>query len=191
MKVGMKEYFGVRRIHIQCSDEHIKGLYRTGYVPHAGVHNKVLNIGGYYSKDPLYNDTKPLFTHDRSNFYVLNNPTTKLITGDVNNPILKMLINSYGNYDLLRYVSSIKNNYYGSEQELNNYLKFCDDSHQYLNKLNYILNKLNSNGINNEDKMNIIKNYKKDLDKIYIYKELKFNDVIYVYDEILKIINNL
>lgn len=189
MKPGLKEILGVKRIRNQCLDEHVSGLYKTGYVPHAGVHNNFLNIGGYYSKDPLYNNIKPLYNHDRSYFYVLNDPKFKLISDNIKNPILRKLVDSYAEYDLIRYINSIKNNYYGSENEINIYIKICDESHIYLNKLNYILNELN-NELSYENKLTIFKNHKNDLEKINIYKEYEFNNIIETYNKIINIINN-
>ena len=190
MKPGYNELIGFKKICMRCTNEHLHGLYKTGYTVHAGIHNKVLNVGGYYSTNPRYLNSLPIYTHDKSCLYLLREPNIQLITTDIKNPKLINLVNLYGNYDLVRHIESTHEGYYGSISELQQYLKFCDRSYIYINNLSKILYEI-SNNSSVEHKNLVIKNNKEILDEIYIYKEYNFNEIVSIYDSIFKIINNL
>jgi hypothetical protein len=167
----------------------VVGIYHTGYTSHVGIHNKILNLGGYYTKNIYYMNKNPLFKNKYSGFYPLNDPDRKFITNNILNAELKKIVNIYGNYDLVRYISSMKGEYYGSSNELEKYLNVCDNAHQYLNKLLNILDSINSN-IDVESKKKIILDNKEILNDISLYKKYNFSEIIIVHEKIM-IIDNL
>lgn len=191
MKPGIQELIGFKKVRIKSLDEHIKGLYKTGNTLHVGIHNKNLNLGGYFSKSETYFDKNPLYKHIKSNFYAIDNPVNKYVTDDIKNPILRKIVNIYGECDLVRYITSIDSSYYGSQNELNEYIKVCDESYIYLNKLSSILKKLLNPNISTDDKIEIYMDNKDDLNKIEIYKKYEFNEIIKIYNEINTFINNI
>lgn len=191
MKPGLIELVGYQKICEMCAKEHIIGLYHTGYTTHVGIHNKILNLGGYYTKNMYYKEQYPIFKHKYSGFYLLNDPDRKFITNNIINNELKKLVNIYGDFDLVRYISSIKGEYYGPSNELEEYLNMCDNSHKYLNNLLNILDIINNNNIDKEIKKNIILNNKNLLNDIYLYKKYKFNEIISIHEKIMKIMDDI